>query len=106
MARLPGIVLGLAVALLPAVVKAACTTAADVGAVRKSLRRAIRCNNRAFRTGPDPTCPGFPPPVCAGTLVDDAVALAYGTNDPPEASIARGALRPQLACQKAIGRAV
>jgi|GEM_PF-1424169 len=106
MARLAGIVLGLAVALLPAVVEAACTTAADVGAVRKSLRRAIRCNNLAFRFGPNPTCPGFPPPVCAGTLVDDAVALAYGTNDPPGASIARGALRPQLACQKAIGRAV
>ena len=46
------------------------------------------------------------PPACAGTLVDDAIALAYGANDPPAAGVDRQALRDQLRCQQQIGRAV
>src|SRR5205814_1708003 len=43
---------------------------------------------------------------CAGTLVTDAIALAYGANNPPAAAVNRVALRNQLRCQHAIGRGV
>jgi len=44
--------------------------------------------------------------VCAGTLVADALALAYGPNDPSAAPVDTRALRRQVVCQRQIGRAV
>jgi arylsulfatase A-like enzyme len=47
-----------------------------------------------------------PPPACAGSLVADATALAYGPNDPAASGVVRTAVRTQLACQNQIGRGV
>src|SRR5262249_33410465 len=46
------------------------------------------------------------PPACAGAIVDDAMKLAWGANDPPGAAVDRLALRDQIKCQKAIGNGV
>jgi arylsulfatase A-like enzyme len=85
---------------------AQCTTRDDATAVRKSIKLATKCNNRTFRSGPAITCKQSAPPACAGTLVADAVALAYGPNDPPAAAVDRRTTRIQFTCQKKIGKAV
>jgi N-acetylglucosamine-6-sulfatase len=85
---------------------AGCTQSTEARAVRTSLDRAIRCNERRLRSGLDVVCPRSTPPACAETLVADAAALAYGPNDPPAAAIDRKALRDQLRCQKWVGKAV
>ena len=85
---------------------ATCTESIETSAVAKSLSRALRCNFKVLRTGPEATCTSAPPPACADTLVTDASALAYGGNNPPAAEIDAGALRDQLRCQKRIGDAV
>ncbi len=87
-------------------VGAQCTSRDDASAVKRSISKAVRCNDKIFRAGPGASCSTSPPPACAGTLVGDAVALAYGPNDPPAAKVDTRALRAQLACQKKIGHAV
>src|SRR6267378_3462156 len=89
-----------------ATARAQCTTRDDASAVKRSITKAVKCNDKIFRSGPGTTCSTSAPPACAGTLVGDAVALAYGPNDPPAAAVDRGALHDQLACQKKIGQAV
>ena len=84
---------------------AQCTLKPDGRAARRSLARAVRCNDLALRRGPGP-CEAIAPPPCAGTLVADAAALGYGRNDPAAAAVDRAAARGQLACQKTIGRGV
>jgi arylsulfatase A-like enzyme len=86
--------------------EAQCTQASEASAVRKSVRRATSCNYKKLRSGPDRTCPESPTPTCAGSLIEDAVALAYGENNPPAAGIDWKALRHQRKCQKQIGKAV
>lgn len=86
---------------------AACTTSADASLVRRSLNQAMHCADKRLRSGPAASCTATVPPACAGTLVGDAVAIAYGANVPPAAAIVdRSGLRDQLRCQKKIGTAV
>src|SRR6185503_7193099 len=62
---------------------------------------------KILRAGPGARCPTPPPaPACAGSLVDNAIALAYGGNNPAAARVDRRPLKQQLRCQKRIGRAV
>jgi hypothetical protein len=99
--------LGLAVLVLPipsSEVSAGCTLSEEASAVRKSVSRLVRCNDKRFRAGPTAECSLFDPPACAGSLVADAVALAYGANDPPAASVDTRELRDQLSCQKLVGK--
>ena len=86
--------------------RAGCTTSTDATAVRRSLARQVRCNDKEFRQGPGATCLLSDPPACAGTLVTDAVALGYGPNNPPAAAVDTRALRAQLGCQKRVGAAI
>jgi arylsulfatase A-like enzyme len=95
--------LGILGAALPA---AAQCTLKDASAIKHSASLAASCNDRKLRNGPGAVCKQAPPPACAGTLVDDAIALAYGANDPPAAAVDRKALKDQLGCQKQIGKAV
>lgn len=83
-----------------------CTSTSEAGAVNRSIKQAVRCDYKALRKGVASPCPVAPPPACAATLVADAVALAYGANDPAAAPVDTRALRDQLKCQKRIGRAV
>jgi N-acetylglucosamine-6-sulfatase len=100
-------VLLLTLALLtPVLAHAQCSDPKTSGEVRKTLRLAARCNDRKLRVGPSTTCTLADPPACAGTLATDALALAYGENNPPAAAVDRSALRDQLRCQTLIGRAV
>ena len=85
---------------------AQCTTTKDGSLVQQSARNAVTCNYRRLRQGPTASCRTVLPPPCAGSLVNDAVALAYGANNPPAAAVDRTALRAQLRCQHAIGSAV
>ncbi len=85
---------------------AGCIQPVEAKAVKKSLRLAIRCNERVLGAGPGVVCKQSAPPACAETLVADAVALAYGPNDPPAANIDRKRLREQFRCQKRVGKAV
>jgi len=84
-------------------VQAQCTSTSDANAARKSARQAARCNDRLLRTGPG-SCTITPPPACAGSLTVDAIALAYGPNNPPEADARE--LVDQRRCQKRIGKGV
>ena len=45
--------------------RAGCTTGADATAVRRSLARQVRCNDKEFRQGPGATCLLSDPPACA-----------------------------------------
>src|SRR5262245_60162947 len=95
------------VCALPAEALAQCTSTRDASLVMRSARGRARCNDRALRYGPSRPCPPPPaPPACAGTLVDDAISLAYGANNPAAAAIDGQALRDQLRCQQQIGKAV
>jgi N-acetylglucosamine-6-sulfatase len=85
---------------------AQCTSRSDASIVLKSVKQAVTCNYKRLRKGPGTTCTVTPPPACAGTLVSDAVALAYGANNPPAAAVDSHALRDQLRCQKFIGKGI
>jgi arylsulfatase A-like enzyme len=91
---------------LPCRARAGCTTHADASAVSKSAKLLERCNDKRLRRGPSTACKSSPPPACAGTLVTDAIAVAYGGNNPPAAAVDRKTLHDQLRCQKAIGKGV
>lgn len=90
----------------PRPASAGCTDPSDARLVKRSLRQAVRCDDRAFRTGPGGSCTQTPPPACSETLVGDANALGYGPNDPPAARVDSGEVGDQLRCQKRIGKAV
>jgi arylsulfatase A-like enzyme len=91
-------------AIAPDGALAGCTESSDAGAVKKSLRQAMRCDYKTLRAGLDPGCTVTPPPTCAGSLVIDANNLAFGVD--PLAEVDRQQLRDQLKCQKKIGKAV
>jgi hypothetical protein len=90
----------------PRLAAAGCTQSAEASAVKKSIKLAVRCNDRILRSGTGVVCKQSAPPACAASLVGDAVALAYGPNDPPVAGVDRRTLKTQLSCQKRIGKAV
>jgi arylsulfatase A-like enzyme len=84
---------------------AQCTSADDAFALKKSIRKANRCNNKAFENGPNPNCIAPSAPVCSGTLAFDVIAMSYGPNNPPSAKINTAALASQFACQDQISNA-
>jgi N-acetylglucosamine-6-sulfatase len=93
--------------LVPAAhASAQCTTKTDASTVLKSAKQLTSCNYKKLRNGPTVTCKLTPPPACSGSLVDDAMKLAWGANDPPTAAVDRSALHDQLVCQKTIGKGV
>jgi len=92
--------------LLASAARAGCTLTPEAAEVRKSITRDVRCHDKRFRKGPAAECSLATPPACAGTLVADAIALAYGANDPPAAAVDTKLLRDQLNCQKRIGNGV
>ena len=104
--RLSLLLLAAAVLGRAAPVGAQCTTKADASLLQKSVKQVTNCNYKKLRNGPAVTCKLTPPPACAGTLVDDAMKLAWGANDPPAAAVDRSALHDQLRCQKTIGKGV
>jgi len=81
-----------------------CTTADDANTARKTVIKAVKCNDKKLRSGPMTTCNVVAPPACSGSLTTDAVALAYGPNNPPPA--AAKTLSIQRRCQKQIGKGV
>jgi len=83
---------------------AQCTTPEDANAVRRALKKAAACNDKKLRAGPSASCPVAAVPVCAGTVVADALALAYGPNDPPAGGAKK--LGRQRRCQRQIGKGV
>jgi N-acetylglucosamine-6-sulfatase len=89
-----------------AVAGAQCTTVAEARAVQKSAKQQTKCDYKKLRKGPGVTCKTTPPPACSGTLVADAMKLAWGANNPPVAAVDRAMLHDQLICQKTIGRGV
>jgi arylsulfatase A-like enzyme len=103
----PALVLGLLAAMAPHQARGACVASTDGRDVTRAARLRAQCNNRILGRGPTATCnPAPPPPACSGTLVDDAIALAYGPNNPPASGVDGQALKDQLGCQKRIGKAV
>ncbi len=103
--------LSLLVAVLlagPSVARGAqCTTRDDARVLSRSVKKRAACASRAFRSAtPSSACLNPPaPPACAGTIVDDTIALAFGTNNPPAGVIDRTLTRDQYRCQKQIGKA-
>ena len=83
-----------------------CTSTADASTVLRSAKKEVACNYKRLRRGPGETCTTVPPPACSATLVGDAVALAYGANNPPAAAVDTHTLKGQLVCQKFIGKAI
>src|SRR5262249_33945766 len=94
------------IVMLPALADAQCTTKTDANAVQKSVKLAASCNYKKLLKGPGITCKTSPAPACAGTLVGDAIALAWGANNPPAAAVDRSVLRDQISCQKQISKGV
>ena len=99
------ITLAAAVALIAGSAEAACTERSEARDLKRSLSLAAKCNDKTLKSGPI-TCKEAPPPACAGTMRVDAIALAYGPNDPASAAVDRSVLSDQLRCQKRIGRGV
>ncbi|HJW68242.1 MAG TPA: sulfatase [Candidatus Binatia bacterium] len=90
----------------PARALAQCTTRAQARVVSKSVKLLRECNQRRLRRGPGAACKASASPACAGSLVNDAMRLAYGANDPAAAAVDHKALHDQLRCQQAIGKGV
>jgi N-acetylglucosamine-6-sulfatase len=95
----------LLLALAPRAGESACATRAEASAVLAAAKKAVKCNYRRLTLGPSASCTLVPAPACAGSLVDDTVAIAYGPNDPPAAAVERAVVRDQLRCQRLIGKA-
>jgi hypothetical protein len=92
--------------VLPTIAGAQCATKTDASAVQKSIKQAASCNYKKLRNGPATTCKITPPPACAGSLVADAIGLAWGANDPAAAAVDRRAVGDQINCQKQISKGV
>src|SRR5262245_33560371 len=79
----------LSVTLGAGAARAGCATGAEARDLQRSIRFAAHCNDKILRSGPGTTCKQAAPPACAGTLATDAVALAYGNNNPASAAVNR-----------------
>jgi arylsulfatase A-like enzyme len=101
-----GVIVLLGVVLSPVLAGAQCTTKTDASAVQKSIKLAASCNYKKLLKGPAITCKTSPAPACSGTLVGDAIALAWGANNPAAAAVDRSVLRAQISCQKQISKGV
>jgi N-acetylglucosamine-6-sulfatase len=97
----------LAAALLAGTARLAtaqCTTDDEAKDTRRAAVQAAKCNDKFLRSGPGSTCTIDSAPACSGSITTDAIALAYGPNNPPTAAALE--LRDQRRCQKRIGRGV
>ncbi|MCI0442895.1 sulfatase [bacterium] len=81
---------------------AQCTTSGEIFAVKRTIRKTNKCNNKIFENGSNSGCIPPAPPVCSGTLSTDVVALSFGVNNPPASAIDTEALAAQFACQDQI----
>ena len=81
---------------------AQCTRAEDANAARKTVTKAVKCNDKRLKAGPTASSNLVPPPGCSGSITIDAVALAYGPNNPPPAAAKTPST--QRRCQKQIGK--
>lgn len=103
--RFLSLVLGVALAW-PLAVAAQCTSESDVTAVRNGLRTNMRCLERAISGRPVAVCRDPLVPACAGSLVDDAVRLAYGSAIAASVDRSRPDARDAYRCQRRLARAV
>lgn len=85
---------------------AQCTLEEEAIALKKSVRKATKCNDKAFLFGPNPNCKQAPAPTCSGNFTVDAVALGYGPNNQAASAVDTAALAAQLGCQNQIGKAI
>jgi N-acetylglucosamine-6-sulfatase len=100
---LAAILLALTLPLLaPERADAQCWRHLKAAVVERSLNQALRCNDAYLRYGSDVECAQYPMPACAGTLLEDAQALAYGPRSLPDSSLDRALLSDQLSCQRRI----
>ena len=83
-----------------------CTSLTDATTLKDFIKKSNKCNNKAFKSGPNAGCVADPPPVCAGSFGIDAVALSYGPNNPATSGINTTALASQLTCQKRLSKAM
>src|SRR5262249_5657985 len=96
----------LGVVVIPALAGAQCTTKTDASAVQKSVKQLASCNYKKLLKGPAISCKTSPPPACAGPVVEAAIALGWGANNPAAAAVNRSVLRDQISCQKQISKGV
>src|SRR5262249_41530323 len=83
-----------------------CRTRDQVEALLHSTRDHARCNDRLLRTSTPGRCPkAANPPGCARDVVAQAIALAYGPNNPPVGRVDRRGVRSQPGGQEENGRA-
>jgi len=102
--RIRGLGVVLALTFVAAQAQAQCTMPDDARAVLRSATKEMRCRYKRLKQGPTAECTLDPAPACAGTLVADTVALAYGVNAGiPAAAVDPRAVKDQLRCQKLIG---
>ncbi|MBM4243447.1 MAG: sulfatase [Deltaproteobacteria bacterium] len=78
----------------------ACTIPADVADLVDSLRSHVDCARRRLADGEASPCTVKPAPACAGTGIDDAIALIAGAGAP--SARPSFAARAQVRCQRAI----
>src|SRR5262249_3945849 len=88
----------------PARAAAGCSSHAEARAGSKRRKLLQKCNARRLRSRPGASCKTSAPPACVGSLVTDAMRLAYGANDPAPAAVDHKALHDQLRCQQATGK--
>ena len=72
--------------------------------LRQAIEEAAACRD-ALLDGSTTSCDPATPPGCAKSLVDDAVALAYGALPNPVVPFDPAILQAQFTCQQAIGTA-
>ena len=101
MRMLPPIVFA-AILFGPTLADAGCLARRDADDLERSLRRSAACRHDLLK-GRVTSCEAEPAPACAGTLVGDALALAYGAERSAGGAVDDRALADQLRCQKKIG---
>jgi arylsulfatase A-like enzyme len=84
--------------------RAQCVTVHLANEARTSTHLAARCNDAILRMGPEVRCRLTSPPACAQTFTANALALAYGPDNPPRNQAGDPALSAQRRCQARIGR--
>jgi N-acetylglucosamine-6-sulfatase len=102
---IPVLVLAATCLAAPLSAAAQCTDAGDAADARTTARKAAQCNDKLLNARLC-TTPPPPAPACAGTLATDAVALAYGPNNPPSGNASGRDFSDQRRCQKQIGKGV
>lgn len=77
--------------------------APDFPTITRTIRRSDICLARRLGSNPPTSCTPTTGPACAGSLVRDALALAYAQFDPPATPPDSLTLARQIKCQRMIG---